>query len=235
MTLLDFYERVLETSGLEVMTLGSIKTSIKNCMADLTSRGYKNFQELSLSDSTLHKYKEYQENGLLIVNCPTDIRKTLYLKAYFPDNAVKATRYALTNPRVQCTKVDNLYLSVYPKNSCIFYLKNDKIYIEWDKELGELEDVFFGYYARLKAPDIPDDIGLTEDSLSQYNIPIREEFEDALVFYACYFYYARYLKDLDKMNFFLSQYKYYVEDIIHEISYEDDFYEEDSVIKVEDF
>lgn len=231
MKLLDFYDRVLETSGLEVMTLGSLKTSIKNCMADLTSRGYKNFVELPLSKLN----PKYYGDSLLVVDCPSDIRKTLYLKAYFPDNAVKAIRYALTNPRVQCTKQGDLYLSVIPANSCIFYIKHDKIYIEWDPNLGTIENIFFGYYARLKAPDIPEELEITSENLLQYDIPIREEFEDALVFYSCYFYYARYLKDVDKMTFFLNQYKYYVEDIIHEISYEDDFYEEDSVIKVDEF
>lgn len=233
MKLFDFYDRVLETSGLEVMTLGSLKAAIKNCMADLTSRGYKNFIEKSLDDMN----PKYTNTSLIILDCPADIRKTLYLKAYFTDNAVKGIRYSLTNPRVQCTKRDDLYLSVLPANSCIFYIKNDKIYVEWDSNLGQLENLFFGYYGRLKAPDIPDDLEITEETLSldAYDIPIREEFEDALVFYSCYFYYARYLKDIDKMTFFLNQYKYYVEDIIHEISYEDDFYEEDSVIKVDEF
>ena len=231
MKLFDFYDRVLETSGLEVMTLGSLKASIKNCMADLTSRGYKNFIEKSLADMN----PKFTNTSLIILDCPSDIRKTLYLKAYFTDNAVKGIRYSLTNPRVQCTKMDDLYLSILPANSCIFYIKNDKIFVEWDSNLGNLENLFFGYYGRLKAPDIPENLEITEDALNEYDIPIREEFEDALVFYSCYFYYARYLKDIDKMTFFLNQYKYYVEDIIHEISYEDDFYEEDSVIKVDDF
>lgn len=233
MKLFDFYDRVLETSGLEVMTLGSLKAAIKNCMADLTSRGYKNFVEMSLENLN----PKYADTSLLILDCPKDIRKTLYLKAYFTNNAVKGIRYSLTNPKVQCTKVGDVYLSILPANSCIFYIKNDKIYVEWDSNLGNLENLFFGYYARLKAPEIPDNLEITEDSLSldEYDIPIREEFEDALVFYSCYFYYARYLKDVDKMTFFLNQYKYYVEDIIHEISYEDDFYEEDSIIKVEEF
>ena len=50
MKLVDFYERVLETTGLDVMTLGSLKASIKNCMADLTSRGYRVFKEKTLKD-----------------------------------------------------------------------------------------------------------------------------------------------------------------------------------------
>lgn len=253
MRLLDFYNRVLETSGLEVMTLGSLNAAIKNCMADLTSRGYKDFRELQLTavsrnknlyvaDNSLAEYKKdyatyssilTNHKDILIINAPTDIRKILYLKVFFKDMSVKALRYSLTNPRVQCTYDEGFYKSAITGSQCVYYIKNDKIYIEWDKSLGDIFDFMFGYYARIKAPDIPDTIEITEDSLANYEISIREEFEDALVFYSCYFYYARYMKDQDKLQFYINQYKYYVEDITHELSYEDDFYEEDAIIKLD--
>lgn len=229
MKLYEFYDRVIETSGLQVMTIGSLRAAIKNCMADLTSRGYKNFQEKQLANMN-----PVIKDCLAILDAPRDIRKTLYLKAFFTNTSIKAERYSLTNPRVQCTRVGDQYVSIIPSNGCIYYIKDDKIYIEWDRALGDLIDVFFGYYARLVAPEIPDNIDTNSEEFMKYNINIREEFEDALVFYSCYFYYARFLKDTDKMQFFLNQYKYYVEDIIHEISYEDDFYEEDVIIKVEE-
>ena len=43
--LIDLYNRIVETTGLDVMTLGSLRAAIANCMADLTSRGYKIFKE----------------------------------------------------------------------------------------------------------------------------------------------------------------------------------------------
>lgn len=253
MRLLDFYNRVLETSGLEVMTLGSLSAAIKNCMADLTSRGYRNFKEIDLmmvaqnaklyketSSEYLEDYKLYNSiktnhKDILIMNAPKDIRKALYLKVFFEDNAVKAKRYALTNPKIQSTYMDGYYKSVLGAGECIYYLKNDKIYIEWDESLGDLYYFLFGYYARIKAPEIPDNIELIEEELEKYDIPIREEFEDALVFYASYFYYARYMKDQEKLQFYLNQYKYYVEDITHETAYEDDFNEEEAVIKVDTY
>ena len=59
MKLIDFYERVIETTGLDVMTLPSIKAAIKNCMADLTSRGYRIFCEKQLKDFEIrHSYSK---------------------------------------------------------------------------------------------------------------------------------------------------------------------------------
>ena len=55
-----------------------------------------------------------------------------------------------------------------------------------------------------------------------------------MVLYAAYFYTARVLKDSDKINLALSNYKYYIEDIVHELSYEDEFNEEDAVVKLEE-
>ena len=42
--------------------------------------------------------------------------------------------------------------------------------------------------------------------------------EDALVFYAAYFYYSRFIKDVEKIQLYLNNYKYYVEDITHELA-----------------
>jgi hypothetical protein len=91
----------------------------------------------------------------------------------------------------------------------------------------------YGYYQRLIAPKVDSTIE-DIDQLEQITFDIREEFEDAIVFYAAYFYYSRYIKDADKIQFYLSQYKYYVEDLTHELAYEDDFNEEDAVIKCEE-
>ena len=41
------------------------------------------------------------------------------------------------------------------------------------------------------------------------------------------------MKDTEKIQFYLSNYKYYVEDITHELAYEDEFFEEDAVIREE--
>ena len=72
------------------------------------------------------------------------------------------------------------------------------------------------------------------DQLRTIEFNIREEFEDAVVLYAAYFYYSRYIKDTDKIQLYLSNYKYYVEDLTHELAYEDDFNEEDAIIKCEE-
>lgn len=229
MKLIDLYERVIETTGLDVMTLGSIKAAIKNCMADLTSRGYRVFKELQLKDLK----DAYIDNTMIETNLPVDVRKILYCKVFFNNNAVIARRYSLSNKRVSCQYINGKFRSSLQTNEAIFFVKGDKLIIEWHPALGNLTDINFGYYQRLEAPDFDDTVSDVQQ-LRNVEINIRPEFEDALVFYAAYFYYARYVKDTDKIQLYLSNYKYYVEDITHELAYEDEFFEEDSVIKTED-
>lgn len=229
MKLIDLYERVIETTGLDVMTLGSIKAAIKNCMADLTSRGYRVFKELQLKDLK----DAYIDNTMIETNLPVDVRKILYCKVFFNNNAVIARRYSLSNKRVACQYINGKFRSSLQTNEAIFFVKGDKLIIEWHPALGNLTDINFGYYQRLEAPDFDDTVSDVQQ-LRNVEINIRPEFEDALVFYAAYFYYARYVKDTDKIQLYLSNYKYYVEDITHELAYEDEFFEEDSVIKTED-
>ena len=229
MKLIDLYERIIETTGLDVMTLGSIKAAIKNCMADLTSRGYRVFKELQLKDLK----DAYIDNTMSETNLPTDVRKILYCKVFFNNNAVIARRYSLSNKRVACQYINGKFRSSLQTNEAIFFVKGDKLIIEWHPAFGNLTDINFGYYQRLEAPDFDDTVSDIQQ-LKNVEINIRPEFEDALVFYAAYFYYARYVKDTDKIQLYLSNYKYYVEDITHELAYEDEFFEEDSVIKTED-
>lgn len=229
MKLIDLYERIIETTGLDVMTLGSIKAAIKNCMADLTSRGYRVFKEIQLKDLK----DAYIDNTMIETNLPTDVRKILYCKVFFNNNAVIARRYSLSNKRVACQYINGKFRSCLQTNEAIFFVKGDKLIIEWHPAFGNLTDINFGYYQRLEAPDFDDTVSDVQQ-LKNVEINIRPEFEDALVFYAAYFYYARYVKDTDKIQLYLSNYKYYVEDITHELAYEDEFFEEDSVIKTED-
>ena len=229
MKLIDFYERVIETTGLDVMTLPSIKAAIKNCMADLTSRGYRIFCEKQLKDFS----NAYIDKTMIEVDLPKNVRKILYCKVFFNNNAVGATRYSLSNKRVSCMYINGRFRSHLQSNEAIFFVKGDKLIIEWHPAFGDVTDISFGYYEKLSAPEFDDNVSDVE-KLKEVEINIREEFEDALVFYAAYFYYSRYVKDTDKIQLYLSNYKYYVEDITHELAYEDEFFEEDTVIKTED-
>jgi hypothetical protein len=229
MKLIDFYERVIETTGLDVMTLPSIKAAIKNCMADLTSRGYRIFCEKQLKDFT----NPYIDKTMIEVDLPKNVRKILYCKVFFNNNAVGATRYSLSNKRVSCQYINGKFRSHLQSNQAIFFVKGDKLIIEWHPAFGDVTDISFGYYQKLEAPEFNADVSDVQQ-LRDVTIDIREEFEDALVFYAAYSYYSRYVKDTDKIQLYLSNYKYYVEDITHELAYEDEFFEEDTVIKTED-
>lgn len=228
MKLIDLYTRVVETTGLDIITLDSLNTAVANCMADLTSRGYRTFNEKHLEDIN------YNQNlNMIKFPQPSDVRKNLYIRLFFNNEAVVATRYSLSNKRVACSYKEGAFRSLIPARTAIYYVKGDSIIVEWDPTLGHLQDISYGYYQRLVAPKVDTDIDDIE-ALEKAEFNIREEFEDAVVLYAAYFYYSRYIKDTDKIQFYISQYKYYVEDLTHELAYEDDFNEEDAVIKCEE-
>lgn len=226
MKLSDLYNRVVETIGMDVMTVASLQAAVKNCIADLTSRGYRDFKEIHLSETE----PKYLDESMLVLKVPKDIRKVLYCRTFFHDNQANvAKRYSLSNPRVQAVYHNERFRTVLQNSDSIFYIKGEYIYIEWDPRLGPLSEIAFGYYARLIAPTLEVEDN-TLEALKNAEIDIREEFEDALVFYAAYFYYSRYGKDVEKLSFYLNNYKYYVEDITHELAYEDEYFEEDAVI-----
>ena len=228
MKLMDLYTRVVETTGLDVITLDSLNTAVANCMADLTSRGYRTFAEKHLEDLS---YK--QNKNLITFQQPSDVRKNLYIRLFLNNEAIIATRYSLSNKRVACKYEEGAFRSLLTQGQAIYYVKGDTIVIEWDPRLGDIQDICYGYYQRLIAPKVDSTIEDVEQ-LETIEFDIREEFEDALVLYTAYFYYSRYIKDADKIQFYLSNYKYYVEDLTHELAYEDDFNEEDAVIKCEE-
>jgi hypothetical protein len=225
---MDLYTRVVETTGLDIITLDSLNTAVANCMADLTSRGYRTFCEKHLEDISYS-----QNKNLIKFPQPSDVRKNLYIRLFFNNEAVVATRYSLSNKRVACRYEEGAFRSLIPTNTAIYYVKGDSIIVEWDPHLGNVQDLCYGYYQRLVAPKVDSTIE-DMDQLETIEFDIREEFEDALVLYAAYFYYSRYIKDADRIQFYLSNYKYYVEDLTHELAYEDDFNEEDAVIKCEE-
>lgn len=233
MKLKTLYDRVVETTGLDILTIGSLQTAISNCMADLTSRGYRLFKEISFTNIAQTDVI-VNEVGYIEIKIPvSQVRKVLYTKIFLPQYGIVAKRYSLSNPNVQKNWYNNRFRSWIGSHRAIFYIKDDRLIIEYDLELGAIVDFKFGYYSKLMAPIITESLS-DEQNLANVDIDIREEFEDALVFYAAYFYYSRFVKDTEKIQMYLNNYKYYVEDITHELAYEDEFFEEDSIVHVEE-
>jgi hypothetical protein len=233
MKLKQLYDRVIETTGLEVLTIGSLQTAISNCMADLTSRGYRLYKEITLQNVEEEDIV-VNEVGYIEIKIPvSQVRKVLYTKIFLPQYGIVAKRYSLSNPNVQKNWFMGRFRSWIGSHRAIFYIKEDHLIIEYDMELNDIVDFKFGYYSRLVAPTLTDSLS-DEENLENIDIDIREEFEDALVFYAAYFYHSRFVKDTEKIQMYLNQYKWYVEDITHELAYEDEFFEEDSIVHVEE-
>jgi len=227
MKLIDLYSRVVETTGLEVITTDSINAAISNCFADLTSRGYRDFEELDYPKEEIQEYK----NNLSIVDLPTNVRKIIYVRVYFETEADIADRIPLADSHVQSLIKDGEFRSdvLNMGKRLIYYVKNNKLYIEW---LGIKTPIYIrvGIHKKLEVPRLATNEITSSEDIGSIEIDIRKEFEDALVLYSIYFFFARELKDNERMVFHLNQYKYYVEDILHELNDEDIFQEDDVVV-----
>lgn len=217
MTLEQLKDRVVETLGEDVIDIDTLVAGISNGYADMTSRGYRLFKE-ELYDAPIQTIP-----GLIEVKAPSDIRKSLYLKVFFDNRSINIPRLSLANPYIRSIYTDGFYTTPLGAIGmpAIYYVKNDKFYIEYTPSLGNVRSIEFGYYAKLKAPDLSkfnagDDVGSVE-------LEIREEFSDAIVLFLVWYIAARNQEDGQKLSMYLNQYKYYMEDVLFELQYEDSF------------
>lgn len=236
MTYKSLYHRIRESTGLDVLTENVLQTIIENCFADITSRGYREFNEqvyIKESENEEDKLFESLGQGLYSIEIPEDYRRTLHLKVTVNNKVYLGHRLALTDERVNSIVVGNENKDVrtnfaYLDKDVIFYTKGDKMYIECRFRDKEVYDIRLGYDKRLIAPKQPD--------LKKYDeteIICRREFEDAIVLYGIFFLLQRYSKDTDRVQMALNNYKYYVEDLTYTLAYEDNYTDEDGIICLE--
>lgn len=236
MTYKSLYHRIRESTGLDVLTENVLQTIIENCFADITSRGYREFNEqiyIKESENEEDKLFESLGQGLYCIDIPEDYRRTLHLKVTVNNKVYLGHRLALTDERVNSIVVGNDRKDVrtnfaYLDKDVIFYVKGNKMYIECRFRDKEVYDIRLGYDKRLIAPKQPD--------LKKYDeteIICRREFEDAIVLYGIFFLLQRYSKDTDRVQMALNNYKYYVEDLTYTLGYEDNYTDEDGIICLE--
>ena len=278
------YHRVRESTGLDVLTENVIQTIIENCFADITSRGYREFEEKSWKQPPMENQEPYTEDdvtylenilnqetptytqedldrydfnhdnildasdleelnnwvgvdtyvdfghGLFKITIPGDYFKTLHLKVYMENKMFLGQRVALTDERVNSIVLGEPKRVVrsnfaYLDKDTIFWTKGNDMIIENRFREKKPFEIRLGYDKRLVAPKKPE--------LKDYAttvIPVRREFEDAVVLYGIYFILERYIKDVDRVQMALNNYKYYVEDITYTLGYEDNYHDEDGTI-----
>lgn len=228
MTLLDLHRRILETTALNNLSVEALWTCVANCFADLTSRGYRFFKEktvnlLDENDMTDNK-ASFTIDTQLITAVPKDLRKLLYVKLIFPDRVITAERLSPSDHRVG-NRVKNGVTYTSLSEGAIMYRKENTLTLEWCSGSTPIK-LIIGYYAKLTPPPLP----TSEEDLIDTQIDISPEFEDALVFYGCYFVNMRDMNNTEITDMYLSQYKYFVEDLLHELGHEDSYYENNTVI-----
>lgn len=235
LTYKKLYQRVRESTGLDVLTPGTMQAIVENCDADLTGRGYRDFIEVTIEperpkreDETDKEYEEAKKfmyknlgYGLYEFEIPEDMRRILYLKIATETTMLQGLRLSINSDRVNNIIVEKGKLRTAFTNieqGLIYYTNNNKVYFETRDRQSNLADVRFGYDKKIMVPDEP--------RVADYEttvIPIRREFEDAIVLYGIYQVYLRYGKEVERIQLSLNNYKYYVEDIVATLAHEDDY------------
>lgn len=235
LTYKKLYQRIRESTGLDVLTPGTIQTIIENCDADLTGRGYRDFIEVSLEplrekreDETDKEYEEAKKlmytdegYGLYSFDIPEDMRRILYLKVANDYRMLQGYRLSITDDRVNSIIVDSKELRtsfVNIEQQLIFYTNNNKVYFEMRDRSCNVIHVRLGYDKKILVPEEP-----KVEDFDRTIIPIRREFEDAIVLYGIYQIYLRYGKEVERIQLSLNNYKYFVEDTVSTLAHEDDY------------
>lgn len=209
MKLEELKERIVETLGLEVATSKSLITSVNNCLADLLSRGYREFVETDITPTSVTPPYE--------IELPANFRRMNYVKVETEENSYTAYRISLASEAYRGKKDDDGNIRIaFPEesNPCLYYILHGKLILDTRFE-DKITKVTLGYQAKLNK--IPHNADL------DYDIPIREDIEDALVLYGVYFYVNRSGFDPEVTKEYMNRYRYYVEDILNALNAEDTY------------
>lgn len=208
------YRRIRESTGLDVLTPGTMQAIVENSMADLSSRGYRDFIEVSITPEKLG-------DGLYSFDIPDNLRRILYLKVGTKGTMLQGLRLSITDDRVNNIVTSEGHLRTAFTNieqGLIFYTNNNKVFFELRDRNIEIVDVRFGYDKKITVPNEPD-----VKNYDEAIIDVRREYEDAIVLYGIYQIYNRYGKEFERIQMALNNYKYFVEDITSTVAHEDDY------------
>lgn len=255
MTLKDLFLRIKDTTGMEVLTVSDMYTIYLNCAADLTSRGYREFAEVEILPRPETEvegvlYFDALKNKKFTFDSPSTLRKILYLKLDDGTGMHKGIRIPATHPAIDTVLDDGNYYFNFAsgdKVPYVYYSKNNKLVFEALTTNAPVKLVL-GYYKKIPKNIIPETYTYTDDEgnevtssdvydpavLETITLPIREDLEDVFVFFGIYYVYNKRLKEDAMIQRHLNNYKYQVEDVLHELNYEDNFNEEESVIVLDD-
>ncbi len=208
------YRRIRESTGLDVLTPGTMQAIVENSMADLSSRGYRDFCEIQIEP-------ENHGDGLYSFEIPENLRRILYLKVGIRGTMLLGLRLSITDDRINNIVTSDKHLRTAFTNieqGLIYYTNNGRVYFELRDRNADLIDVRFGYDKKITVPEEP--------KVENYDITVidvRREYEDAIVLYGIYQIYNRYGKEFERIQMALNNYKYFVEDITATVAHEDDY------------
>lgn len=224
---------IKETLGLEVVTLASLVTCVNNCFSDLHSRGYREYNEVTLSKAdateetlTSPALPAYDITGILPLSFNVDlieerisgrVRTITYLKIKTEEGKVfDVPRINATSPEYKGVVDDEgNYRTNFAITDCKigFWQQGKDVTIDTAYSDMKCAEIVIGFTETLKRLPI--------NSLVTTKLDIREDLQNALTLYGVYFYTQKMRMDPELVKEKLNIYKYFVEDMQADLFKED--------------
>lgn len=265
MTYGELKNYIVEALGEDVVGVDQIIAGVRAGFGDLIARGYREFKHTyllpeeapkDLYDELMTIRKDSQKmietftkhgNGLITFKFPTDCLTILYVKAFFKDGSILATKLALNNPAIDSKQINGVYRTDFTSldynvpPTVIYFKKEKDLYLEWDiaRVYGDIYRVEIGYYKSLpfiSESNIRRELGLSfrdDLDIEDLEIPLSDDYGNVLVNFMVWYVASSNGREQEQLTVLKNEYKYSVEDLLARKSREDQYDETTAFVRIE--
>lgn len=264
MTFGELKKFVTEALGEDVLTIDKVISGVRSGFGDMIHRGYREFKyilakKLNADESEFEKLTKIRKYSNAVENFktfpyemansvyPDDCLEILYVKLFFEDRSVVATKLALNNSAIQSENRNGYFRTNFKEldyentPACVYYKKGDELFFEWDNNFlhGELLQIEIGYYKNL--PYINENllrkmagVSLKESlDIEDLDIPMPNDYCNILVNYMIFYTALAEGWDQEQVTVLKNEYKYSMEDMLARKNKEDQYDETTTIIKID--
>lgn len=264
MTYGELKNYIVEALGEDVISVDQIIAGVRAGFGDLIARGYREFKHVYLSPEeatkslydelmTIRKEKNTGDtfkkhgNGLVTFKFPNDCLTILYVKAFFKEGSILATKLALNNPAIDSLQTNGVYrtdfeaLDYAVPPTVIYFKKEKEIYLEWNTSRvhGDIYRIEIGYYQTLpfiSESSIRKQLGISFKDildLEDVEIPLADDYCNVLVNFMVWYVASSNGREQEQLTVLKNEYKYSVEDLLARKSREDQYDETTAFVRIE--
>jgi hypothetical protein len=221
MDLLTLKRRIQETLGQDVVSTLSLVTMVNNCTAVLQTKDYRQYEQLEITPNNDKWPYEFtlptHPNGASMIK--------RVLSVHLKNDVVfqRCQRISLADITKQVNNRGDFRVVNY--NIPTYYIEGNTLYLDINADaVDNVESITIGFYKTFQK--LP--MTIQDSELGETIIPIREEFEDAFVFYGLMFYSQRYKARPEMIKEYSDMFRFFLEDMAYQLDLEDQYFEQET-------